>query len=361
MTQITELALSNFRNYPSLQTEFLPGLNIITGHNGMGKTNLLEAISFLTPQRGLRGAKLEEVALAGENNWAVVAEIDGYKIATGLEPGFKRRVVKIDDEKQNGANMLAEYLPCIWLTPQMDNIFLEARSERRQFFDRLIYNFDPEHSSRVAVYENAMRERLRLLKDGHSDEVWLSTLEKRMAEYGTAIAHARLEVIGYLNQALAKSATSFPTPLIEVAGKYEEMLANGEKALAVEDELLADLGASRGEDARIGRSSVGANKTDFIVTHKAKNMVANLCSTGEQKALLISIILGLAALIKQRKNKMPVILLDEVVAHLDETRRVELLEEITALGCQAFLTGTDRELFGEVEANFIEIEDGKVK
>jgi DNA replication and repair protein RecF len=277
-----------------------------------------------------------------------------------LESGASKRTVKIDDEKQRGANVLAEYVSAIWLTPQMDGIFLESNSDRRRFFDRIIYNFDPEHASRVAVYENATSERLRLLKNGSADQIWLRTLEKRMAEYGIAIAAARNEVIGYLQDFLNAGATNFPKPIIEIRGKYEFLL-HEYSALEVEQIFLSDLAESRAQDAANGRTAFGVHKTDFYVINAIKNIPAYLSSTGEQKALLLSIILGLARLLKARKNKTPIVLLDEVIAHLDENRRQELYDEIKNLGCQTFLTGTEKSVFSGIsEAAFYEVKNSFV-
>lgn len=334
-------------------------LTVIYGHNGAGKTNLLEAISLLTPGRGLRGAKLEEISLNGGGEWSVIGEIGGYKISTGLERDSVKRIAKVDNEKQRGTNILAEYVSAIWLTPQMDGIFIEGSTNRRLFFDRIIYNFDPEHASRVAVYENAMRERLKLLKTGSTDKTWLKVLERRMAEYGVAVAAARNEVIHYLQESLNQSATSFPRPLIEIHGRYENLL-HAKSALEVEDIFAEALLEARYDDSANGRTSTGVHKTDFKVINSLKNMPANLCSTGEQKALLLSIIIGLARLLKSKKSKTPIVLLDEVIAHLDENRRAELFHEIISLGCQSFMTGTEKIFFKSVSSDvfFLKINDG---
>jgi DNA replication and repair protein RecF len=344
VTQISSIKLYNFRNYAEAEINFSSQVTVIYGTNGSGKTNLLEAISLLTPGKGLRNAGLDEIAKNGAGEWAIISEAGGYKISTGLELGLSKRTVKIDNEKQRGANVLAEYVSAIWLTPQMDGIFLESNSDRRKFFDRIIYNFDPEHASRVAVYENATSERLRLLKNGSGDQIWLKTLEKRMAEYGVAIAAARNEVIGYLQDFLNAGETNFPKPIIEIRGKYEFLL-HEYSALEVEQIFLSDLTEARGQDAANGRTAFGVHKTDFYVINAVKNLPAYLSSTGEQKALLLSIILGLARLLKARKNKTPIVLLDEVIAHLDENRRQELYDEIKNLGCQTFLTGTEKPVF----------------
>lgn len=360
MPQITQLKLTNFRSYPAATISFEPGINIITGQNGMGKTNLLEAVSLLSPGRGIRSSKLDEIAKIGETEWSVIGEVDGYQIITGLENGRERRTVKVDGEKQNGSNALAPYCSCIWLTPQMDNIFLESSGERRRFFDRLIYNFDPEHASRVAVYDNAMRERLRLLKNGQNDDRWLKVLEERMVEYGVAIAAARNEVLGYLQNAIDKSTSSFPKSEITINGKYESLIQD-KKALEVEEIFKNDLRESRQQDQYSGRTTCGVSRTDFTIIHNIKQMPAALCSTGEQKALLLSIILSLGRLLKERKNRAPILLLDEVVSHLDEVKRGELFDEINSLGAQAILTGTDKELFEKFQGKFFDInEEGKV-
>lgn len=359
---LTTITLTNFRNYESARINFDAQTTVIYGSNGSGKTNLLEAISLLTPGRGIRSCKLEDIKKHGQDEWSVFSEVDGYKVASGLEAGRQRRTIKIDGEKQSGGNALAEYVSCVWLTPQIDGIFLEGSGDRRRFFDRLIYNFDPEHASRVAIYENAMRERLKLLKDGHNDPIWLKSLEQRMAEYGVAIAAARIEVIGYLQNAIDKSETDFPTPEIRIESDYEASLIES-SALDVEEKLLADLAESRMHDMRSGRSNIGVHRSDFQVNFKEKNVPAHLCSTGEQKGLLISIILGLARLLRERRNKTPIILLDEVVAHLDETRRQQLFAELHNLGCQSFLTGTEKALFAGLlgQVQFFEVHNSEIK
>jgi DNA replication and repair protein RecF len=231
--------------------------------------------------------------------------------------------------------------------------------ERRRFFDRIIYNFDPEHASRIAVYENATRERLRLLKDGANDFNWLNALEKRMAEYGTAIAAARVEVIAYLQNMIDMRDTLFPKPEINISGKYEE-LVKSRSALEVEEIFLEDLLSARMVDANQGRTNFGVHRTDFLVINKNKYIAAQHSSTGEQKALLISIILALANMLKSHKNRTPVLLLDEVVAHLDESRREELFNEIKTLGLQVFLTGTETALFRPLNAQNFAIENSHI-
>lgn len=357
---LTRLKLTNFRNYDFAEVDFSAPVNVIVGRNGEGKTNLLEAISLLTPGKGIRGAGLNEIAKAGQSTWMVYAENGGYNIGTGLEENAKKRSIKIDGELQKGANILASYVSAIWLTPQMDGVFLADSGERRRFFDRIIYNFDPEHASRVAVYENAMRERLRLLKDGVQDKHWLQALEKRMAEYGVAIAAARNEVIGYLQSAIDARDSLFPKAEININGRYENLIKL-RSALEVENMFLEDLQNARYEDAGNGRTNFGVHRTDFLVTNTAKNIAAEYSSTGEQKALLLSIILALANMLRTRKNRAPILLLDEVVAHLDEGRRGELFHEVKSTNSQVFLTGTEHALFEPLEAAHFLVSEGQIK
>lgn len=351
---LRKIKLTNFRNYDFTEVSFNTPVTVIVGPNGVGKTNLLEAVSLLTPGKGLRGAALNEIAKAGQGSWMMFAEVNGYNIGTGLEEDSKKRIVKIDGELQRGANILATYVSAIWLTPQMDGVFLADSGERRRFFDRIIYNFDPEHASRTAVYENAMRERLRLLKDGVGDRHWLQALEKRMVEYGVAIAAARNEVIAYLQSAINARASLFPKAEININGRYEGLLKE-QSALKVENMFLSEIESSRHLDAENGRTNFGIHRTDFLVTNTAKNIAAEYSSTGEQKALLLSIILALASMLRIRKNRTPILLLDEVVAHLDEGRRAELFAEIKAVDAQAILTGTDEHMFNKIEGELLKL------
>jgi DNA replication and repair protein RecF len=354
MPQLKQITLSNYRSSSFATYNFEQDITVITAPNGSGKTNLLESISILSPGRGLRNAELVELLKSNAPEWAVVADINGYKIATGAAQGAKKRIIKIDDEPQKNANILADYVSCIWLTPQMDGVFLADKAHRRRFFDRIIYNFDTAHATRVSVYENAMRERLRLLKKGVADNIWLKSLERKMAEYGTAIAAARVEVVGLLQNAIMAAPTSFLKPQIAISGKYEALITTS-SALALEEQFADDLYNNRGIDAASGRSLVGVHRTDFVINNPQKNMPAYMCSTGEQKAMLTAIILASAALIKSHKNKSPILLLDEVAAHLDEHKRAELFEEIKQLGCQTFLTGTDAAIFDNLSAKKITI------
>jgi len=341
-----------------------PGANsvVLTGPNGAGKTNILEAISFLSAGRGLRGCKLSDVSRhdADRPNWAVAARLetpDGtVNLGTGLEAVSDgdltvkdKRVVRIDGE--NGARPAAfgDILQVSWLTPQMDRLFIEAPSGRRRFLDRIVANFHGAHLREVNAYERVMRERNRILADGMGDASWLDALEGRMAEHGVAVAAARLDAQARLAGAIEDSRSSFPRAILAVDGLLENGLSAGRPALAVEDDFRRTLKDNRAQDSRRGRADAGPHKTDLLVTHRDKDMPAALCSTGEQKALLIGITLASARITESVFGAAPLLLLDEVVAHLDSERRLSLFDELATLGAQVWLTGTDRLLFDDLD------------
>lgn len=390
---LSRLTLTGFRSYQTVSLEVTSAPVILTGANGAGKTNLLEAVSFLSPGRGLRAAKLTEIArrapgqqaapqegaviaggadTAGAANWAVAAEVetpDGPRtLGTGRDAAAgnggsvrERRLVKIDGEFVRGQQALSEILSVVWLTPQMDGLFREAASGRRRFLDRLTYGFDPEHAGRISAYEHAMRERSRLLKSGRADAAWLGSLEDTMARYGVAIAAARRAFLERLARSGAAAVSAFPQARLALAGDLEAEL-EGQPALAVEDSLRDLLAGGRGRDAETGGASVGPHRSDLVVHHVEKDMPAALCSTGEQKALLISMVLAHARLVTLDRGAPPLLLLDEVAAHLDGARRAALYDEILALGAQAWLTGTESSVFLELadQAQFFSVQDGGV-
>ncbi len=367
---VARLAVSEFRCYAqaSLEADHRPV--VLSGPNGAGKTNLLEALSFLTPGRGLRQARLSEIdrrepGLASEaaseamGPWAVSVRLDGpdgeCEIGTGRdaaaeENARERRLLRIDGSPQRGLAGLAERLALLWLTPQMDGLFLDSRSARRRFLDRLASSFDPGHASRLNAYEQAQSERLRLLRGEMpgepraADPAWLSALEQQIAEHGIALAAARLDLVQRLNQVLAQADGAFPRPDLAILGDVETWLADM-PALAAEDRLRQRLAEGRSLDAEAGRSLTGPHRSDLYVRFAATHMPAADCSTGEQKALLIAILLGQARLMAAERGRTPLLLLDEVAAHLDENRRRALFETLLELGVQAWLTGTDRSLF----------------
>jgi len=372
------LKLSNFRCYPSarLQMDGTCCPVVLTGPNGAGKTNILEALSFLSPGRGLRRAALVDVGrIGGDGPWAVASTIDAgpsvgrVDVGTGLAPQDdehtnNRRVVRIDGETVSGPAAFSDLWSVSWLTPQMDRLFIEGASSRRRFFDRLMLGLYPDHGRQVSAYERAMRERNRLLGDKgtSADKAWLNALEARMAEHGVAVAAGRIEFAGLLLGQIEMSPEGpFPKAVLALDGMVEQALMNA-PATKVEDEFKQRLLNCRALDAKTGRTSEGPHKCDLRVSHKDKDMPAELCSTGEQKALLIGLVLANARLTQQTTGTAPLMLLDEVAAHLDTTRRSGLFEELISLKSQCWLTGTDRSLFEglETRANFFEVADAAI-
>jgi DNA replication and repair protein RecF len=358
---VTRLRLTNFRNYDVAAFDGDTRPVVLSGPNGAGKTNLLEAISFLAPGRGLRHARLTDINRrrptqiapdADAGGWAVAATVETtigpVDIGTGLEPDNTRRIVRVNGATTQEQNALADYVSVVWLTPQMDRLFLDGASARRRFLDRLVFGFDTAHPARVSAYEHAMRERLRLLKSGRRDDGWLSALEDTMAARGVAIAAARRDMANRLARACAQSEGPFPRAGIAATGALEDWLDAG-PALEAEDRLRAQLATDRSSDAESGRTTVGPHRSDLSIWHLAKDMPAAQCSTGEQKALLIAVVLADARLQAAERGAAPLLLLDEVAAHLDAQMRHALFAEIRHLGAQAWLTGTDRAVFTELE------------
>jgi DNA replication and repair protein RecF len=370
---VTRLTLTDFRNYAAERIEVTARPVVLTGANGAGKTNVLEALSYLTPGRGLRGARLPDLArLGGAGGWAVAARIETPSgtaaIGTGVEgrtddddDAAERRVVRIDGAPARGPAALADLIRAVWLTPQMDRLFVEGRSDRRRFLDRLVLGYDPDHGRRVGAYERVTRERMKLLRDGGGDDTWLTALEARMAEQSVAIGAARREAVLRLRGALAAGIGPFPRAELTVRGFAEDMLAE-HAAVEVEGRLQALLRRNRAADRDAGRTQEGAHRADLEVVHLAKGLPAALCSTGEQKALLVAVVLADARLQAVHRGAPPLLLLDEVAAHLDEARREALFDEIIALGSQAWMTGTDSALFERLTgaAQFLCVAQGKV-
>lgn len=373
MSYVSSLKLQNFRCYKAARLEGLSsGLIVLHGANGAGKTNVLEAVSMLTPGRGIRGVKPIEAQNRAEGDaWAVASTIDNKfgsaQVGTGLDAQTQKRVVRIEGRTVRAQAMLAEYMSAVWLTPQMDGLFLDGSSARRRFFDRLIFAFDPGHAGRVTRYENAMAQRSKILREADrdfkgADPVWLAGLESQMAETGVAIAAARRSFIDRLQSACDRAGEGdFPRARLSLRGTLEELLASV-PALEVEDMFRYQLEQSRDRDAIIGGAATGPHKADLLVGYAAKNMPAEQCSTGEQKALLLGIVLAHARLIAAERGAPPVLLLDEVAAHLDEDRRAALYGLLQDLGGQVWLTGTDAGLFDAARgsAQFMEVRDGAI-
>lgn len=364
---VTRLKLTAFRCYGDIQLDLDRRPVMLTGPNGAGKTNLLEAVSYLAPGRGLRGAKISEPDYQGTNYpWAVAATITtavgAITIGTGHNKEKDRRTVHINGAPANGPIALAEYVSAIWLTPKMDRLFREGPSARRRFLDRLIYGYHVDHASRVAGYEQATRERMKLLREGCVDKIWLGSIEADMAEKGVAIAAARIEVTARLDEACKAGSGPLSGASISVEGTLEEWLSEN-PALAVEERFKEVLAGNRALDAESGRTTSGPQKSDMIVTHCEKCIPASQCSTGEQKSLLIAILLANARLQSSDRGIVPLLLLDEAAAHLDASRRRALVNEILELGAQAWLSGTDEALFSEFNdsAQYVRISDGTVK
>jgi DNA replication and repair protein RecF len=380
---IARLVVSDFRCYRREALETDPRPVVLTGPNGAGKTNLLEALSFLAPGRGLRQARLGEVdrrlaPVPGEirdaaaRPWAVAARLAGpageCEIGTGRDPAAEegareRRLLRIDGTPQRGLAGLAERLAVLWLTPQMDGLFLDSKSARRRFLDRLVLCFDPGHAGRLNAYEQAAAERMRLLRgEGPAGQPgWLDALEQQIAEQGVAIAAARLDLAARLGAVLAEADGSFPRPALALQGEVESWL--GEMpALSGEDRMRARLAAGRALDAEAGRAHLGPHRSDLLVAFEATGMPAADCSTGEQKALLIAILLGQARLMATEYGRPPLLLLDEIAAHLDDGRRRALFVALVELGVQAWLTGTDQGLFAALgdEAQFFRVSDARI-
>jgi DNA replication and repair protein RecF len=385
---VTRLSLTDFRSYADAVIAPGPGFVVLTGENGAGKTNLLEAVSLLAPGRGLRGATYAEMARrGGVGGFAVAARLapppdgeglgwgglgnplsaggestpnqsfpikgDGYiDVGTGTIAGAPdRRQVRINGAPA-AANSLSEWLSVLWLTPAMDRLFADAASGRRRFLDRLVLALQPGHAVHAARYEAAMRARNKLLaQEGPRDEAWLAALEARMAEHGAAISEARAATV----EALAERLAAAPEGPFARAG----LALHGEG----DEDLGRSLASGRARDAAAGRTLSGPHRSDLLVTHLGKDQPASLCSTGEQKALLIGLVLAFAELVAERTGRRPILLLDEIAAHLDPLRRAALFERLAAAGGQVWMTGTERGAFAGIgsDATWLEVRDGAVQ
>jgi DNA replication and repair protein RecF len=358
---LTELSLTDFRSYERASLVLDGGSVFLFGPNGAGKTNLLEAVSLLTPGKGLRGAALTEMGRrepgeAQGRAWAISALLDmgdgaPVRLGAGAEtPGAARRIVRIEGETV-APGRLTEYLRLVWLTPAQDRLFLDGASERRRFFDRLVYAVLPGHAVQVAAYEKALRERMRLLAEPGPDPLWLDALEARMAEHGAEMALARAETLKALQDEIdARIGRPFPQADLTLTGEWERLAAEGLETVEVAARLCDSLARSRDRDATAGRGLTGPHRGDLAVRHRAKDRPAAECSTGEQKAMILNLVLAQAARLSRAESAPnPILLLDEVAAHLDAERRGGLFDELEALGLQAFLTGVDETLFEDLK------------
>lgn len=371
MSSLTQLQLSQYRCYEAARVEDLSsGLIVLSGPNGAGKTNILEAVSLLTPGRGLRGASMDDIQRRDSPHpWAVsgVADTGGVtvQVGTGLDPATGRRIVRINGALAKSQMALADYLSCIWLTPQMDRLFMDGSGGRRRFLDKLVFTFDPGHAGRVTRYENAMSQRSKILREGGGDASWVAGLEQQMAETGIAIAAARMDFAHRLQRGIdaveADEERFFPKARIQTTGTIESLL-DSSPAVEVEAMFTYQLEQSRARDAETGGAATGPHKSDLAVRFAAKDMPADQCSTGEQKALLIGLVLSHARLMRAETGSAPILLLDEIAAHLDEARRAALFDRLVHIGGQVFMTGTDQNLFDAAQktAQFFCVESAQI-
>jgi len=378
---IQSLTLTDFRSYASATLPVGAGAVVLHGPNGAGKTNLLEALSLFTPGKGLRGATAQEMGRRepGEavgRAWAVALTLDApdpeggdgdeIRLGTGTQsPGASRRIVRIDGETAQPGRFL-DYLRPVWATPEQDRLFSDARVDRLKFFDRLVFAADPAHAAMVSGYDKALRERLRLLSDSAEqnrapDALWLDALELRLGETGARAAIARAAALSALQSGIdARGDRPFPQADLGLTGEAETMALDGLDAGAIAAGIREGMAGSRARDAAAGRSLFGPHRSDLTALHREKNRPAAEGSSGEQKALVLNLILAQVTRLKDEDGAAPVLLLDEAPAHLDARRRGALFDEIEALGLQAFMTGTEAVLFEELQgrARFVRVEGG---
>lgn len=371
---LTKLKLDSFRNYEKLSIELDQRHVVLTGNNGAGKTNLLEAVSFLSPGKGLRRANYSSVARSGTTGaWSVFAQIEGasgpVSIGTGLQETAlgvdNKRKIRINNMPINTSEELLDHLRITWLVPAMDGLFTGPATDRRRYLDRLVLAIDPAHGRRVTNFDKSMRARNKILADEMPDASWLDAVEIQMAEHGVAIASARVELISLLSTLIIRNNdpnSPFPDALVGLNGTLETLV--GEIAASdLETEYANILRDGRRLDAAARRTLQGPHRTDLVVHHQPKSMAAALCSTGEQKALLVGMMLAHARLAGELHGFSPILLLDEVAAHLDAKRRAALFDMIDELGCQAWMSGTDKELFDALgkRANHMLVDEGIVR
>lgn len=361
-TRLQRLTLTQFRNYPSLTLKIqqnTPQFIVLTGPNGAGKTNILEAVSLLSPGRGLRRAKGEELLReqATPAIWGINATLqqsggqhgeDIINVGTGIDAPNASRKVVIDEVKQTSQRALEQFAPMVWLTPRMDRLFQEGAADRRRFLDRLVYMFFPAHAPVMKQYEHALSERNKLIKQGIADPMWFAVLEQRLVQHGVMIAKQRQATIELLQT--EHDHPDFPDVSLAMQGRFAENFVNdGGETLA--KNFQQSLGMNRRDPPHFG-----PHRDDMQATHVPKNTVAGLCSTGEQKAILISLLLAQGKALRENQQKAPIFLLDEVAAHLDDGRRVALFEEVAKIAGQAWLTGTDAAYFESITENVVRLQ-----
>lgn len=370
---VTKLTLVDFRSYAGLDLALSGRHVVLTGENGAGKTNLLEAISLLAPGRGLRRARLDAMTRLGAEAWTLSAALarDGFvtRIGSALElggEGERSRRIRIDGTTLRSSEELADHVALLWLTPAQDGLFTGPAAERRRFLDRLVTTLHPGHGGHVAAFERAMRGRNRLLEDERWDAAWLAAIEAQMAELAVAVAAARVETVGCLAGLIAAArddASPFPHAELALEGALEAALAGGAASGAAEDEYRVGLAEARGRDRAAGRTLDGPHRSDLIVTHGPKGMPAEQSSTGEQKALLVGLVMAQARLVARLTGRPPLLLLDEIAAHLDPRRRAALFGLLDDIGGQCWMTGTDASAFAAIaaKADMVEVTPAGVR
>lgn len=370
MTHITSLRLTDFRNYAALDIAFGPEPVVLFGPNGSGKTNLLEALSFLSPGRGMRRAKVDDIARRAEEQraraWGLNAILDtDMRLSIGQVPEYPgRRLIRLNGSPATGQS-LAELLSLMWLTPAQDRLFTGPAGDRRKFLDRFVMAHIPQHGALSARYEKARSERNRLLSDGIMDSVWHDALENDLAIFGAQIAQGRAQTLSRLQEEIQARESAFPKAEIALEGLYENRILTGETLISVETLMREEFFKGRGSAQRAGRTLIGPHRSDLLVTHISKSMPASECSTGEQKALLIGLVLAQVRAQNADALNAPhrILLLDEIAAHLDKPRRAALIEELLTLKAQVFMTGTDESLFEAFNgrAQMLSVNNGVIK
>ena len=363
MTYIKDLILTNYRVYENIKFSFKPNINIIYGKNGIGKTNILEALSFLTAGKGMLGANIGDVLRITEQpvinyNWTIFANIEDNNIADTIaiysenDNNILKKKIKINGNIVRSQEELNKILNVIWLTPDMQTLFIDEKANRRKFLDRIVYIVDNNHSSRINKYEFLVKERMKVLQDSKKfDEHWLTVLEEKIAETGISIAVARNQVIRHLNRILVNYDFNFPKFIITIDGKFENLLLDNITAMQAEEEFRKILRDNRQQDNETKRTTEGVHKSDLRLFYQTKNMDAQFCSTGEQKLFLISFTILKALLCKELNKPQPIILLDEVFSYLDKNKKLELFNELLKLNVQSFITGTDISIFSDILPN----------
>ena len=369
--QISSLSLSAFRNYTQLALRDMPaGLIAFTGANGAGKTNILEAISLLSPGRGLRNAEASELQSRNtphtQMGWSIHARLGGeygqQDLGIGIDPMTGKRLTRLNGETLKNSTDRGELFTAIWLTPAQDRLFLDAAGSRRRFLDRWVFTADPAHAGRISRMERLLSERNRLLSLTAPDPIWLDALEQDLSETAIAVAIARNDYVAQLSNELATADDTyhFPRPTLRLSGFLEDRIGI-EPSLAIETDYRTMLVRNRARDAAIGATTIGAHRSDLLVGYAAKNMPAHACSTGEQKALLFSLFLAHTRLLARKLGTPPVLLLDEIAAHLDPDRRTALLAELSTLGAQTFMTATTADCFAQTPAvHIVAINNGSL-